>query len=224
MRFNLFNKKENEADLPDFWKEYAASFDRKLPENIDEIRFVVFDTETTGFDFNKDRILSIGAISIQNRSIEVKDNLEIYLDQSTFNPETVKIHGIIRNEKFEKISELEALKAFLKYIENAVLVAHHAGFDLKMINKALNRQGLPKLKNRALDTAVLYNRTRISSNLIDTNKTHSLDEIAEAYNIDLTDRHTASGDAYITALIFMKLLARLDNKGKPLKLSKLYRL
>lgn len=211
MIFNWFKKKQNLEDLPDFWQKYVKSFEEKLAEDINEIRFVVFDTETTGFDFEKDRILSIGAVAVKNKTIEVKDNFEVYLDQEKFNPETVKIHGIIQNEKFDKLSEIEALKKFLEYIQNSVLVAHHARFDLKMVNNALIRHGLPKLKNKVLDTAVLYKSTRIATNLIDRDKVYSLDEIAEVYNIDLTDRHTASGDAYITAIVFMKLLSRLKN-------------
>ena len=85
-----------------FWRNYASCFEEKLPEKISEIRFVVFDTETTGFDKKKDRILSIGAVRIENKSIEISDNFEVFLEQSVFNPETVKIHGIIQNEKFEK--------------------------------------------------------------------------------------------------------------------------
>lgn len=208
---NLFKKNNEHEDLPIFWQNYAQSFEEKLPEKISEVRFIIFDTETTGFDFNEDRILSIGAVRIENQSIEISDNFEVFLDQTKFNPETVKIHGIIKNERFEKITELEALKKFLNYIQNSVLVAHHAGFDIKMVNKALNRNNLPKLKNKVLDTAVLYRNTRIMTNFIDRDKVYSLDEIAEAYNIDLIDRHTASGDAYITALIFMKLIGRLKN-------------
>ncbi|GAA4326208.1 3'-5' exonuclease [Pontixanthobacter gangjinensis] len=212
-----FKKKKVHDDLPYFWQNYASSFEEKLPEKISEVRFVVFDTETTGFDFEEDRILSIGAVRIENKSIEISDSFEVFLDQDRFNPDTVKIHGIIQNEKFEKISELGALKKFLNYIQNSVLVAHHAGFDIKMINKALSRNGLPKLKNKVLDTAVLYRKTRIITNFIDRDKVYSLDEIAEAYNIDLIDRHTASGDAYITALVFMKLLSRLKGHGPNLK-------
>ena len=210
MIFNWFKKKQTLENLPDFWQEYEKSFEERLPEDINAIRFVVFDTETTGFDFEKDRILSIGAVVVKNKSIEMKDNFEVYLDQEKFNPETVKIHGIIQNEKFEKLSEIEALKKFLRYIKNSVLVAHHARFDVTMINKALARYGLPKLKNKVLDTAVLYRNTRIVTNLIDRDRTYSLDEIAEAYNIEVTDRHTASGDAYITAIIFMKVRSRLS--------------
>ncbi|WP_026932604.1 3'-5' exonuclease [Christiangramia echinicola] len=209
---NLFKKNNEHEDLPIFWQNYAQSFEEKLPEKISEVRFIIFDTETTGFDFNEDRILSIGAVRIENQSIEISDNFEVFLDQTKFNPETVKIHGIIKNERFEKITEFEALKKFLNYIQNSVLVAHHAGFDIKMVNKALNRNNLPKLKNKVLDTAVLYRNTRIITNFIDRDKVYSLDEIAEAYNIDLIDRHTASGDAYITAIIFLKLLGRIKNK------------
>ena len=214
---NLFKNKNEREDLPIFWQNYAQSFDEKIPEKLSEVRFVVFDTETTGFNFNDDRILSIGAVRIENQSIEISDNFEVFLNQTKFNPETVKIHGIIQNERFEKISEFDALKKFLSYIQNSVLVAHHAGFDIKMVNKALNRNNLPKLKNKVLDTAVLYKKTRIMTNFIDRDKVYSLDEISEAYNIDLIDRHTASGDAYITALIFMKLLSRLKNPDNKLK-------
>jgi len=218
---NLFKKNKTNENLPYFWQNYARSFEEKLPDKISEIRFIVFDTETTGFDYDEDRILSIGAVRVENKSIEISDNFEIFLEQTKFNPETVKIHGIIKNENFEKLSELEALKRFLSYIQNSVLVAHHAGFDVKMINKALKRNNLPKLKNKVLDTSVLYKKTRITSNLIDRDKVYSLDEIAEAYNIDLSDRHTASGDAYITAIIFMKLLSRL-RKGKDLTMRELF--
>ena len=174
--------------------------------NANNCSSMIKGTGTKGCQFNFDRW---GALMLLERGTK-------------FNPETVKIHGIIQNEKFKKLPELEALKKFLSYIQNAVLVAHHAGFDIKMINKALVRNGLPKLKNKVLDTAVLYKKTRISTNFIDRDKVYSLDEIAEAYNIELIDRHTASGDAYITALIFMKLLSRLS-KGQDVTLKDIYK-
>ena len=55
----------------------------------------------------------------------------------------------------------------------------------------------------------LYANTRIKSNFIDKSAQYSLDEIAEAYAINLTDRHTAPGDALIAALIFLKTTAFL---------------
>ena len=215
--------KKKPDNLPDFWKDYEAKFQEKLPEEISETRFVVFDTETTGFDIKKDRMLSIGAVGIENKSINIADGFEEYILQETFNPKTVKIHGIIQNERIETLSEEEAVKAFLKYIGNSVLVAHHAGFDVGMINEALSRMGLPRLKNKVLDTVNLYRGTRIISNLINREKSYSLDEIAETYNIDTKDRHTAAGDAFITALAFLTILGKL-NTDRKLNLKKLFRI
>lgn len=214
--------KNKSEDLPKFWQDYEAKFQEKLPTEIIETRFVVFDTETTGFDLKKDRMLSIGAVAINKRSIDVADGFEEYISQETFNPKTVKIHGIIQNERIETLSEEEAIKAFLKYIGNSVLVAHHAGFDIGMINQALFRMGLPKLKNKVLDTVNLYRGTRIISNLINREKSYSLDEIAETYNIDIKDRHTAAGDAFITAIAFLTILGKL-NTDRKLNLKKLFR-
>lgn len=213
-----FNKEK--PKFPDFWTRYEKFFDQPSHEFAEQARFVVFDAETTGFDKRRDRILSIGAVSVKNNTIDVANVFEIFLKQEVFNAESVKIHGIIRNEKVERYGEEEALKRFIVYIEDAILVAHHAGFDIGMINQALKRMDLPKLKNQVLDTGVLYKGTRLSSNLINKNQSYSLDEIAQAFLIDTKDRHTAAGDAYITAIAFMKIMSRIK-KGERLRLKKL---
>lgn len=219
----IWFKKKKQENLPDYWQAYAALFKEKKDPNLKTERFVVFDTETTGFNVKEDRVLCIGAVSVVNNIIDVSDNFEIYVQQERFNPETVKIHGIIRNEKYAKISEEDAVKLFLAYIGDAVIVAHHAGFDVAMVNQILKRLGLPRLKNKFLDTMTLYRATRITSNLVDKNKNYSLDEIAENFVIDVTDRHTAAGDAYITAIAFMKIVAKLNKNGK-LKIKDLFRI
>lgn len=216
--FNWFKKDKN--NHPPFWRDYEANFAEKLTGEISQIRFVALDTETTGFDQYQDRILSIGAVGIKNNTIDVADGFEIYLRQETFKPETVEIHGILKKEREKKVSEKTALKNLLAYLGNSVVVAHHAGFDLKMINSALARHGLPKLKNKVLDTGRLYRRTLITSNLIEKDKNYSLDDLAEIFNIDTKDRHTAAGDAFITAIAFLKILGRLSSEGK-IKLQKI---
>lgn len=210
-------------EKPPFYLAYEDLFIEKGPEEIKDVTFTVFDTETTGFDHYRDRILSIGAVAIQSNTIDVVHSFEQYLVQNRFNAESVKIHGLLKNERIQKVSEQEAIKNFIQYIGNSVLVAHHANFDITMINQALQRMQLPKLKNRVLDSGRLYRATRITSNLVDRNKTYTLDEIAEAYNIDVKDRHTAAGDAFITAIAFLKILGRL-NKNRNLKMQDLLKI
>jgi len=219
--FNFLKKKT--LEYPEFWNAYEAKFQEELPSLVSQIPFVVFDTETTGFNYKNDRILSIGAVKVRSNELDVSQTFEHYLQQERFNPESVKIHGILKEEKTESLTEEEAIRKFLKYIGNAVLVAHHAVFDIKMINSALKRKGLPKLKNPVLDTGYLYRKTLLNSNLIDREKNYSLDEIAEAFIIDVKDRHTAIGDAFITAIAFLKILGKLDKK-KERKLKELLKL
>lgn len=211
MKLNWFQKK-NKTAYPFFWKEYELDIQntQKLP--IKETRFVIFDTETTGFSKLEDRILSIGAISLTNNIINVNDNFEIYLEQKIFKPETVKIHGILKDGDIKKVDEITAIQQFLKYIKNAVLVGHHVGFDIGMINEMLSRYNLPKLKNKTIDTGNLY---RKSKHLVYENelKNYTLDELCDELNISKSDRHTANGDALITAIAFLKILSRLNKKN-----------
>lgn len=152
-------------------------------------------------------------MSILNKRVEVGGSYEIYLKQEIFNRDTVKIHELIKTGNRNKIDELEALKSFLKYIENAVLVAHHANFDKNMVNEMLLRHGLGKLKNKFIDTGHLYNK---SKHIIyqDNLKTHyTLDDLCLELNVPKVDRHTASGDALITAIVFLKILGRLKKQN-----------
>lgn len=205
-------KRNKETDLPDFWMRYLNAFKEEVPKTIADSSFVVFDTETTGFDYELDRVISIGALIVKQNEIAISDTFEVYVDQTRFNSETVKIHGILNHEHLKTVTELAAIEQFLNFIGNKVLVAHHANFDITMVNLALHRNGLPNLKNKVLDTVNLYRSTRIKSNLIDRQKNYSLDEIAENYGIDVSDRHTAAGDAFITAIIFLKTISLLKKK------------
>lgn len=206
--------KKSTPNFPEFWNTYARLFKEKISKNFDELVFVVLDTETTGFSFDEDRILSIGAVKVKGETISVNEILDIYLEQEKFNKESVPVHGLLKNGTRECISEILALEKFLEYVENSIIVAHHASFDLGMLNSALQRNGLPKLKNTVLDTGALYRKTLIKSYLVQPKKNHTLDELAEKFSISRKDRHTALGDAYITAIAFLKIISRLKEKKK----------
>lgn len=205
-------------DYPDFWNNYINCFKHSAYQEISDTRFVVFDTETTGLHTKKDRILSIGTIAIVGETIKVSDQLEVYVKQDLFNTKTVKIHGLLKTGSIEKFNETEAIKNFLNHIQNAVLVAHHAAFDITMINTALHRMKLPKLKNKIIDTGYLYKISKLNT---ENNSHLGLDHLSKRFKIPQHDRHTASGDAYITALLFLKLVANFKQNNPDLQLKDL---
>lgn len=216
----MFNwLKKSKIEYPDYWNTYAALFEEEdINTPIKNWTFTVLDTETTGFNYYEDRMLCIGAIKIKAGIINLQTVFEKYIQQDTFNPQTVEIHGIMRNQQFESISEKEALIQFLEYVENSVIVAHHAVFDITMINRALERHSLPNLLNRTLDTGYLFKKTKAINSLLKNDRNFSLDDVCNELNISIKDRHTAAGDAMLTALAFLKITARLNFKqDSPLK-------
>jgi DNA polymerase-3 subunit epsilon len=201
MALNWFKKIVK--DYPKFWETYLSYFDENQSK---EQRFVVFDCETTGLDYKTDRVLSIGAVAIQNNQIIVGDFMEVFLQQDIFNPETVTLHGILKEGKEEKVVEAEAIIRFLDFIKDATLVGHHIDFDIEMINQALDRLNVGKLENQAMDTDVMYQKLKS----LPQEQQSSLDELCDVFKIKKSDRHTASGDAFITALLFLKLKKKLE--------------
>ncbi|MBP6550533.1 MAG: 3'-5' exonuclease [Flavobacterium sp.] len=196
------------------WDTSEKSTDEDLLGDINSTRFVVLDTETTGFDYDNDRILCIGAIVLQNNTISVQDSFEVYIEQDHYNKATAQIHGILKDFVLDRPRELEALKQFLFFLGDSIIIAHHTKFDVTMINRALERNGLPELKNRTLDTAILYKKTLIKSYLLERKEHYTLDDLADKFDISKKDRHTAMGDAYITAIAFLKILKKLREKGE----------
>lgn len=196
--------------LFNFWKKEENLFDENV--TIEETRFVVLDTETTGFDYEKDRILCIGALVLQNGIISIQNSFEVYIEQEHYDKSTAQIHGILKAFVIKRPSELEALQQFLDFLGDSIIIAHHAVFDVTMINKALERNGLPQLVNHRLDTAILYKKTLIKSHLFERKDHYSLDDLADKFDISKKDRHTALGDAYITAIAFLKIVKKLKEK------------
>lgn len=207
--------------LFNFWKKEENLFDENI--TIEETRFVVLDTETTGFDYENDRILCIGALALQNGIIEVKNSFEIYLQQDHYDKSTAQIHGILRDFVVKRPSELEALEQFLTFLGDSIIIAHHTIFDVTMINKALERNNLPQLTNKTLDTAYLYKKTLIQSHLFERKDHYTLDDLADKFDISKKDRHTALGDTYITAIAFLKIVKKLKEK-KAINLNQLFKL
>jgi DNA polymerase-3 subunit epsilon len=206
--------------LFNFWKKEEDLFDENI--SIEETRFVVLDTETTGFDYDNDRILCIGALVLQNGTITIQDSFEVYIEQDHYDKSTAQIHGILKAFVIQRPTELEALQQFLAFLGDSIIIAHHAVFDVTMINKALERNGLPLLTNQRLDTAILYKKTLIKSHLFERKDHYTLDDLADKFDISKKDRHTALGDAYITAIAFLKIVKKLKEK-KYINLNSLFK-
>jgi DNA polymerase III subunit epsilon len=171
-------------------------------------RWVVFDTETTGTTPSRDRMVSIAALAIQDQEIVPEDSFECMV-RIPFNSSAVVVHGITREQtQREGIEEAEAVRLFECYVGDSCLIGHHVAFDVIVLNHARARAGLPLMQNGALDLMELFLALETAGILPPRSDPHnfSLDGLLEHFGLGKAGRHTAMGDSFLTAMIFLKLL------------------
>jgi DNA polymerase-3 subunit epsilon len=182
---------------------------------IDAVRFVVVDCETTGLNPATDRIVTIGAVGVENREIVIQDSFEALL-KVTSNTDAVTVHGITRDESRTGMDEPQALESFLAYLKNGVIVGHHIGHDLAMLDAGYERHWGFRLRNRCLDTMDLTLHLQQAGAFPDRRpqRHFTLDALCSMFRVTPHDRHTAVGDAFLTAQIFLRLRALAIKHGR----------
>jgi len=133
--------------------EYFACFDRTWTEEtpVEKVRFVVLDSETTGLDPRRDRLITLGAVAVVDQEILLGDSFEVLMPIA-HNFAAVTVHGITRDEAETGLKEPEALRQFLVYLKDGIIVGHHIGHDIAMLNAGYRRHFGFELRNRSLDT------------------------------------------------------------------------
>jgi DNA polymerase-3 subunit epsilon len=193
---------------------FASTWTDDTP--VPQVRFVVLDSETTGLSPVLDRILTIGAVTVLDGEIRLDDSFDALL-RVTGDVGPVHVHGVTPERSKRGYEEREGIERFLDYLGDAVIVGHHIGHDVSMVDAALERMDAgARLLNRTLDTADLTLHLAQDGALAGrTLPGHvTLDTLADLFGIIPHDRHTASGDAFITALVFLRLLKLAARYGR----------
>lgn len=183
---------------------------------MDQTRFVIFDTETSGLDMQKDRLLCIAGIALVQNELRVEDSFEIMVRQDDVGGgEAARIHGLVTRDLIDGYPEDEAAARFLDFVGDAVLVAHHAAFDVRMLNKAISVHAGAKVWSPSLDTMRLVERLEQGPMASSPTPVHgrALDAVLERFGVHIDDRHTAAGDALATGLLLQVLLNRARDGG-----------
>ncbi len=173
-----------------------------------ELAYTVFDTETTGLNPSQgDEIIQIGAARIVNSKLLRQESFEQLVDpRRSIPPATIPIHGIQPEMVRGQPTIDQVLPAFHAFAQDTVLVAHNAAFDMRFLQLKEKQTGLV-FDHPVLDTLLL-------SALVHPNQdSHRLEALAERFNVTIVGRHTALGDAMVTAEVFLKLIPLLAEKG-----------
>ncbi len=207
----LAKEKQKADDLKILWGMEAyyvndkarALYGTKLPRFDDEM--IAFDIETTGLDNRTCKITEIGAVKIKGG--EVIDTFQTFVDPEMPIPEEiVKLTSITDEMVMGAPSQSDAVRAFLDFAGERMLIAHNANFDCGFIRVAATNAGIP-FENTYLDTVAL-------SQFVNPElKKHKLNIVAEHYGLGDFEHHRADADAKMLAMIFREMMNRLTAEG-----------
>ena len=201
------------AFIERYLARFAATWSDATP--IAEVRFVVLDSETTGLNPATDRLITIGAVAVIDGEIVIEDAFDALLKVAE-NTSAVTVHGITREQSARGVEEPEALEAFLDYLGDGVIVGHHIGHDIATLDAAYGRHWGLQLRNRSLDTMDLTLHLERAGAFAGRPpiRHFTLDALCEMFGVIPHDRHTASGDAFITAQVFLRLVRLAARTGR----------
>ena len=194
------------------WRERPATSEKTM---LAEARFIVVDVETSGLDTRQDRLLSIGAVTVESLRLDTGASYETILRRDERSErENILIHGIGPQAQAAGEEPEEVLMRFLEFAGKETLVAFHATFDRTMLDRDLRETLGVRLPNAWIDLAQLAPALVPEARL----PRAGLDEWLVYFSLRAHARHRAVDDAMATGELFLILLKRalaggLDSVG-----------
>lgn len=203
--------------LSDAARAYVDGTPRKISGKtpLENLSFLVLDAETTGFDLIRDRLLSLAIVPVAQGKLRVAGlcNWTIFQPGARLNA-AVKVHGILPAETAQGEPEATVMTEALPLLTGRIIVGHHVGFDAALLGAALKRHHGVALRNPLIDTAELAMRAleAFGATAYPGQRPPTLDEVCANAGLRPMERHTAEGDAFTTAELFLLLCSRLQRR------------
>ncbi|RMJ02177.1 DNA polymerase III PolC-type [Marinobacter litoralis] len=178
-------------------------------------RLIVLDLETTGLNTAKDEVIAIGAVAIEKGAIHLDDQFDLILRRPELDiRETVLIHGIGPEALTQGQETKEALLHLLEWMNGDPILAYHAEFDKRFLERTLRAQLGYSRSHVWMDVAELMPAFFPKAQP----KGRGLDHWSDLYGLEVSERHHAAADAMVTAeLTLIALKAANKSNVKTLK-------
>jgi len=178
--------------------------------SLREQRWVVLDLETSGLNLNKDQVLSIGAVVIEDGAVDFSQQFErTLLREQPRLGASVLIHGLGPEAIAAGQVPADALLDFMTFVGDSPLLAFHAPFDEHMLGRALKDSLGYTLQHSFIDVAELAPMLCPDALL----RAAGLDDWTMHFGLQVGERHHASADALVTAELAMLLFSRARRQG-----------
>ena len=195
-------------------QEYLRQPFPELRQPAADAPLLAVDLETTGLSPSRDRVLSVAAFRIVEGRIRLGDVLSSLVNPGRSIPAAaIKIHGILPSMVSNAPLAVDVFDEFLDYLGTDILVGYHVGFDLHFLNKIMKQRYSFPLQNLVLDTRLMC-RKIVFPLPLRYKGDPDLDTVADHFGVDTFERHSAIGDALATAMIFQRIMAQLERRGR----------
>lgn len=167
---------------------------------MEQERKLILDTETTGLDFNVDKIIEIGIVELVDNVLTQNYFHEYINPEKDISVSAQKIHGISNDFLLDKPIFNNVAQKFLDFIKDDTIIIHNAEFDTNFINKELQNCGFKDIKNSVVDTVKIAKKEF-------PGQTVNLDSLCRKLNVTNTrlDYHGALLDATLLSKVYLRL-------------------
>jgi DNA polymerase-3 subunit epsilon len=172
---------------------------------------VVLDTETTGLrPEDGDRVVSLAGVRVRRGAVKPSEYFDALVNPGRpIPPASARFHGISDAMVAAAPGMEVVLPAFLAFTGGAALAGQEIWFDLRFLSREAARMGLPPLA----ETHAILDTRLLSLVVHDGEEEHDLDSVARRLGVPVHGRHSALGDALVTAEVLARLLPLLRKRG-----------
>ena len=159
---------------------------------------IVLDTETTGLDYTKEKMVEFAAVRLENGKI--KDEYQTLINpQQHIRKSSIAIHGITQEMVEDAPTEEEVMPKIIEFIGDFPIVAHNAIFDYSFLNEASLRVFGKEITNPRIDSQQMFKE------IYPELESHGLEALTTKFDIELNNHHRAMADTMGLALAYPKL-------------------
>ncbi|NOY10963.1 MAG: 3'-5' exonuclease [Archaeoglobi archaeon] len=182
-----------------------------MVEGLRDVEFCVIDLETTGLNTKKDEIISFASIPIRDMTIHLDEAFYTLIRPEKFRVDSIKYHGITESDLRDAPTFAEVADRIEEVIDDRVIVGYAVWVDVEFLKNAFKKKLKKKLRvERYVDVAeveawLIKKRGSAVTFRLD------FESLMKIYRVEGFQRHTALGDAFSTAYVFLKQLSQLED-------------
>ena len=181
-----------------------------FPQNYKTRRFILLDTETTGLEIESDRLIAINAVEMINSEL-TGIQFNAYLDKRFIQNARPLMYYLSDYNYSRKDNIKKSLKTFLNFVRDDMIITHNANFDMKFINRELNKYGLDEIPLDRCICTLKYFRNLKKIGMIDKNFGLKLCDLCNYYDIYVEQKDLHQG--IVDTIVFGRVVAKMFEDG-----------